>query len=78
MESSFQKKLSEQTQLTNKTETDSQMRADDSQWWGVELEHRGIEQKGKRTHGHGQQSGEYWGEEGKRGLSGNGKKYNKD
>ena len=33
----------------------------------------GIEQKGKRTHGHGQQCGDGWGEEGKRGLNGNGK-----
>ena len=33
----------------------------------------GIEQKGKRTHGHGQQCGDCWGEEGIRGLKGNGK-----
>ena len=31
----------------------------------------GIEQKGKRTHG--QQCGDCWGEEGIRGLNGNGK-----
>ena len=37
-----------------------------------------IEQKGKRTHGHGQQCGDCWGEEGIRGLNGNGIKYNKD
>ena len=37
-----------------------------------------IEQKGKRTHGHGQQCGDCWGERCKRGLNGNGKKYNKD
>ena len=34
----------------------------------------GIEQKGKRTHGHGQQCGECGGEGGIRGLNGNGKK----
>ena len=33
----------------------------------------GIEQKGKRTHGHGQQSSDCWGEGGTRGLNGNGK-----
>ena len=37
-----------------------------------------IEQKGKRTHGHGQQCGDCWGEEGIKSLNGNGKKYNKD
>ena len=38
----------------------------------------GIEQKGKRTHGYGQQYSDCWGERGIRGLNGNGKKYNKD
>ena len=38
----------------------------------------GIEQKGKRTCGHGQQWGDSWGAGGIRGLNGNGKKYNKD
>ena len=33
----------------------------------------GIEQKGKRTHGHGQQCGDCWGEGGIRGLNDNGK-----
>ena len=33
----------------------------------------GIEQKGKRTRGHGQQCGDCWGERGIRGLNGNGK-----
>ena len=42
------------------------------------LEGAGIEQKGKRTHGHGQQSGDCQGEGDIRGLNGNGKKYNKD
>ena len=35
--------------------------ADDS-WWDGRLEGGGIEQKGKRTHGHGQQYGDCWGE----------------
>ena len=38
----------------------------------------GIEQKGKRTHGHGQQCGNYWGKGHIRGLNGNEKKYYKD
>ena len=33
----------------------------------------GIEQKGTRTHGHGQQCGDYWGQGVVRGLTGNGK-----
>ena len=33
----------------------------------------GTEQKGKRTHGHGQQCGDCWGEGSKRGIDGNGK-----
>ena len=33
-----------------------------------------IEQKGKRNHGHGQQCGDCWGEEGIRGLNGSGEK----
>ena len=33
----------------------------------------GMEQKGKRTHGHGQQCGDYWGEVDITGLKGNGK-----
>ena len=37
-----------------------------------------IEQKGKRTHGHGQQYDDSWEEGHVRGLNGNGKKYNKD
>ena len=38
----------------------------------------GIEQKGKRTHGHGQQCGDCWGEGVLRGLNSNGTMYNKD
>ena len=37
------------------------------------LEGGGIEQKGKRTHGYGQQCGDCWVEGGERGLNGNGK-----
>ena len=33
----------------------------------------GIEQRRKRTHGHGQQCGDCWGQGGIRGLNGNGK-----
>ena len=33
----------------------------------------GIEQRGKRIHGHGQQCGDCWGEGNIRGLNGNGK-----
>ena len=32
---------------------------------------KGIEQKGKRNHGHGQQCGDCWGKEGIRRLKGN-------
>ena len=38
----------------------------------------GIEQKGKGPHGHGQQCGDCCGEEGIRGINGDGEKYNKD
>ena len=37
-----------------------------------------VEEKGKKTHGHGQQYGDCWGDVGIRGLNDNGKKYNKD
>ena len=36
------------------------------------LESGGIEQKGKRTHGHGQQGDDCWGQGGTRGLNDNG------
>ena len=39
--------------------------------WG-EVTGGGIEQKGKKTHGHGQQCGDCWGEGVLRGLNGNG------
>ena len=35
---------------------------------------KGIKQKGKRTHGHGQQCGDCWGARSIKGLNGNGKK----
>ena len=37
------------------------------------LEGGGIKQEGKRTHRHGQQCGDFWGDESIRGLKGNGK-----
>ena len=40
-------------------------------WWG--LGGGRMEQKGKRTHGHGQQRGDCWEKGGIRGLNGNGK-----
>ena len=40
---------------------------------GGRLEGGGIEQKRKRTHGHGQQCGDCCGEGDVRGLNGNGK-----
>ena len=42
------------------------------------LRGEGTEQKGKRTHEHGQQCGDCGGKWGIRGQSGNGKKYNED
>ena len=42
-------------------------------WCRGRLGSRGIEQKGKRTHGHGQQYGNCWRERGITGLNGNGK-----
>ena len=62
----------EQTELTDKTETDSEI-ADDS--GGGEVAGGGIEQRGKRTQGHGQQGGDCWGQAGVRGIW---KKYSKD
>ena len=59
----------EHTELTSKTEMDSQ-RADDIQWWG-KLGSGGIGQKGKRTHGHGQQCRDCWWQGGIRGVNGN-------
>ena len=42
-------------------------------WGGGWLGHGGVEQKGKSTHGHGQQWGDCWGKEGIKGLIGIGK-----
>ena len=41
---------------------------------GRRLGGRRMAQEGKRTHGHGQQCGDCWEEEGIRGLNDNGKK----
>ena len=46
-------------------------REQDGNCWGEGGDEE-IEQKGKRTHGHGQQCGDCWGEEGIRELKGNG------
>ena len=62
----------EQTELTKKQGQTHRWKQDDS-WKGGRWEHGGIEQKGKRTHGHGQQCGECWGKAGIRGLNDNGK-----
>ena len=57
---------------TNKQKRDSYM---ESRWQLVRGVYRGgeTEQKGKKTHGHGQQCGDCWGEEGRREINGNGK-----
>ena len=52
----------EQTELTSKIETNSLVESRmTAKVWG-ELEGRVVEQKGIRTHGHGQQCGDCWGE----------------
>ena len=63
----------EQTELTSKIETDSEMESRMTAMRGG-LEGGGMEQKGKRTHGHRRQCGDRWGMDGIRALSGNGKK----
>ena len=45
---------------------------------GGRLRGQGMELKGKRTHGYGQQCGDFRVEGSIWGLSGNGRKYNKD
>ena len=66
-----------QNELTSKTESNSQM---ESRWQLLlgagKLGVGGIEQKGKRAHGHRV----WWllGQRGYKGPNGNGKKYNKD
>ena len=67
----------EQTELTTKIEVNSQMK---NRWQlvGGRLRSGRIEQKWKRTQGHGQQCGDYVWVEGIRELNGNGKKYNKN
>ena len=62
----------EQTELISKIETDSPRAG----WQLVgegQVRGGGIDQKGKRTHGHGQQCGDGWGEQCIRGVNGNGK-----
>ena len=62
-----------QSNWTNKQNRDSLIdREQTTASGGGRLEGGGIEQKGKRTHGHGQQCGECWAEGGIRGLKGNG------
>ena len=61
--------LKKQIELTSKTDRHidgDQMTA--SGWGAGRRERGGIEQKGKRTHGHGQYCGDCWGEGGIRGL----------
>ena len=53
--------------------TDSLMENRMTTKWEGRLNGRGIEQKGKRTHGHGQQCGDCWKEMGIKGINGNGK-----
>ena len=65
----------EQTKLTRKMGTDSQVENRMSARGG-RLADRGIEQKRKGTHGHGQQCGDCWGR-GIKALKGD-EKYNKD
>ena len=63
----------EQTELTSKTETDLHI---ESRMTATGLRERGgggTEQKGKRTHGHGQQCGDCSGEGDLRGLNSKGK-----
>ena len=45
---------------------------------GGEVGGGGFEQKGKKTHGHGQQCGDCWGEGHKVMENGNGKRHNKN
>ena len=56
-------KSNEQNKLTRKIETDSENRMT-VLWGGWRLSGGGMEQKGDRTHGHGQQCGDYWGQRG--------------
>ena len=69
---------SEKTKLRNKIETDSQMESRLTAM-GRQVEGGGTEQKGKRTHGHGQQCGDLAekGDESIRRINGNGKQYGK-
>ena len=64
----------EQAELTSKPDTDSESRM--TAKGGEPVGGGGIEQKGKRTHGHGEQCGGFLGKDIRR-LNGNGKKYSK-
>ena len=50
------------TQLTRKMGTDPESRRTASGQGGGQLGGGGMGRKGKRTHGHGQQCGDCWGE----------------
>ena len=64
----------EQTELTSKTDTDSQMESRMTASGGQgRAGGGGTEQKGKGTHGHGQQCGDCCSGGSVRGLNGNGK-----
>ena len=52
----------EQTELTREMGPDSQVESRMTASWGRGRGAGGIEQKGKRTHAHGQQCGDDWGE----------------
>ena len=52
--------FNEQTELTSNIETDSQIENRMTAYWGRErVVGGGTKQKGKRTHGHGRQCGDY-------------------
>ena len=63
----------EQTERTRRTGTDPSMESRMTAQWVDRLGVEGLSKKGKRTQGHGQQCGDCWGEDGIRGLNGNGK-----
>ena len=50
----------EQSELTSKIETDPQIESTLTAMGRGRLRGRRIKQKGKRTHGHGQQCGDCW------------------
>ena len=60
----------EQPELARKMGTDSLIESRMTAQGGGRLGDRGTKQKVKRTHGHGQQCGDCWGERSIRGQSG--------